>query len=194
MTLNFFDTETTGLPVKNKSDQFQPHTVQLASIVTDDEGRIMSEMNHIIKPNGWDIPQGSIDVHGITVDIANNYGFSRAAVLSMFTNTCRKSSKMIAHNAAFDLNMLSTDYRREGIKSPFIGKEVFCTAQSTADLVKIPPTPKMIQWGQGNKFKTPNLQELHTFLFGEGFEDAHDAMIDVRACMRCYFELKKRGI
>jgi len=31
-------------------------------------------------------------------------------------------------------------------------------------------------------------------LFEEAFEGAHRALVDVRACARCYFELKRRKI
>ena len=189
-----FDTETTGLPQKNKSDEFQPHIVQLAGTLTDNEGRIMAEMNCIIKPDGYDIPQESISVHGITMDMANRYGMSRLAVLAMFTNLCRRADKLIAHNADFDLQMLSLAYGRQKLEKPMLNKEIFCTVKNSINLVKLPPTQRMIDYGRGNQYKNPNLQELHKFLFGEGFEDAHDAMVDVRACMRCYFELKRRGI
>mgnify|MGYP000730892693 CR=1 FL=1 len=37
-------------------------------------------------------------------------------------------------------------------------------------------------------------QELHQKLFGEGFEGAHHALADVRACARCYFELVRLGV
>lgn len=40
--------------------------------------------------------------------------------------------------------------------------------------------------------KWPTLQELHTFLFGVGFEGAHDALVDVRACAKCYWEIQRR--
>ena len=36
--------------------------------------------------------------------------------------------------------------------------------------------------------------ELHSKLFGGGFEGRHDALGDVRATARCYFELQVRGI
>ena len=39
-------------------------------------------------------------------------------------------------------------------------------------------------------YKWPTLSELHMFLFGNGFEGAHDALNDVLACAACYFELK----
>jgi DNA polymerase III epsilon subunit-like protein len=43
-------------------------------------------------------------------------------------------------------------------------------------------------------FKWPTLQELHLKLFNETFAGAHRALADVRACARCYFELKRLKI
>jgi hypothetical protein len=42
--------------------------------------------------------------------------------------------------------------------------------------------------------KFPKLEELHRILFNEEFAGAHDAMADVSATARCYFELVNRGI
>jgi DNA polymerase-3 subunit epsilon len=36
--------------------------------------------------------------------------------------------------------------------------------------------------------------ELHYKLFRSGFEEAHNAAADVRAMVKCFWELKKRGI
>ena len=41
--------------------------------------------------------------------------------------------------------------------------------------------------------KRMKLQDLHEFLFGEGFTDAHRAKSDVMATVRCFIELVKRG-
>jgi len=43
-------------------------------------------------------------------------------------------------------------------------------------------------------FKWPNLQELHLKLFKSEFEEAHNAFADVKACAKCFFELKKRRV
>ena len=43
-------------------------------------------------------------------------------------------------------------------------------------------------------YKWPTLQELHQKLFNEPFAAAHQALRDVRACSRCYFELKRRKV
>jgi hypothetical protein len=38
------------------------------------------------------------------------------------------------------------------------------------------------------------LAELHTKLFGEAAEVAHDAMADVETTLRCFFELKRLDV
>jgi DNA polymerase III subunit epsilon len=43
-------------------------------------------------------------------------------------------------------------------------------------------------------YKWPSLQELHLKLFNEQFKGAHQALADVRACARCYFELKRLNV
>ena len=42
-------------------------------------------------------------------------------------------------------------------------------------------------------YKWPNLTELYNYLFQTGFPEAHDALVDVKACADCFFELKRRG-
>lgn len=190
-----FDTETTGLPKKNQHEELQPHIVQLATKLYSPEGRIVSELNHIIKPEGWEIPQESIDVHGITMPMAAKYGLSRQAVLVMFSNLVKRADVLVAHNAQFDLQITNLQYKRQGMQSPLIGKEVYCTATVSTNLLKLPPTEKMKEWGRGHMFKTPTLKELHLHLFSWWDDSrAHDAGGDVEACMRCYFQLKQMGL
>ena len=37
-------------------------------------------------------------------------------------------------------------------------------------------------------------QYLNHMLFGCDFEDAHDAMADITATKKCFFEMRKRGL
>ncbi len=52
------------------------------------------------------------------------------------------------------------------------------------DILKIPSR-------KGSGYKWPKLEELHNFLFKEGFDGAHDALNDVMATSKCYFEMNK---
>jgi DNA polymerase III subunit epsilon len=44
-------------------------------------------------------------------------------------------------------------------------------------------------WGKG--YKWPKLHEAHRHCFGKEFEDAHDALADVRACAKVFFWLQQ---
>jgi len=43
-------------------------------------------------------------------------------------------------------------------------------------------------------YKWPSLSELYFILFDRDFEEAHDAVVDVKACAECFFRLKNEGI
>ena len=61
----FFDTETTGVPQDYKAPSSDtdnwPRMVQLAWILTDDEGSRLHSGNLIIRPDGFEIPVSDID-------------------------------------------------------------------------------------------------------------------------------------
>jgi DNA polymerase III subunit epsilon len=69
-------------------------------------------------------------------------------------------------------------------------KPLFCTMEASAPIVNLPPTERMVAAGF-NKPKPPKLEECIKHFFKEDLKGAHDAMIDVSACRRIYFELKR---
>jgi hypothetical protein len=40
-------------------------------------------------------------------------------------------------------------------------------------------------------YKFPKLSELHYKLFRTGFEEAHNAAVDIQATTKCFWELKR---
>ena len=71
--------------------------------------------------------------------------------------------------------------------SELFEKERVCTMLSSIDFCKIPSS-------NNRGYKWPRLSELHIKLFEKDFEDAHDALVDTSACVRCFFELRAKGI
>jgi len=184
----FFDTETSGLPSKNlpRTHFDQPHICQLGAILTDSTGRTLHEINMIVKPDGWVIPAAASDLHGITQEIAMGVGLSIRGVLGVFARLLEKASTIVAHNIAFDLQMLEREMQ------PYTLPAVaYCTMAQATPILAIPPTENMRKWGM-TQFKNPNLQECHEYFFGRPFDGAHDAMADVRACRDVYFEIERR--
>ena len=63
----------------------------------------------------------------------------------------------------------------------------YCTMQASTDFCKIPSH-------DGRGYKYPKLQELYKKLFGEAFNDAHNAMSDIEATEKCFWVLKEKKL
>lgn len=189
-----YDTETTGLPdFRAPSDSpSQPHIVQLAAELTDARGYVRGAMNVLIKPDQWKIDETGVafKTHGISNDMAHTYGIPLEDALAMFFAMVKKARLRVGHNESFDAKLVKIACKRSGHEYGLEGVESFCTMNATKEICKIPPTARMIRAGF-NGYKNPSLIEAHTKLFGEGFESAHDAMVDVQAARRVFFELRR---
>jgi DNA polymerase III epsilon subunit-like protein len=178
----FFDVETTGLNAK--SDRI----VQIAWALTDVNGITLEEKSYIIYPSGFTIPYQVARINGITKEIAQRKGVKISGVLDEFEIAARKSKLVVAHNITFDDAFIKEEFSRAGKFHPLFKLDSCCTMRSATELCKLPHK------GKRSGYKWPKLQELHMFLFSAPMKNAHDAMADVDACRRCYYELKKRMI
>ena len=187
-----FDTETTGLPKNWKQDYTHtdnwPRMVQLAWQLHDETGKLLSNKNYIIKPDGFDIPFAVAKVHGITTERANRDGHDIKFVLEEFHNELKQAKYNVGHNIEFDINVVGCEFFRLGDIEPVVTKlDSIDTKDVSTDWCALPG-------GRGGKFKWPTLTELHQKLFGEGFADAHDAAYDVDATARCFFGLINQDV
>lgn len=189
--LLFTDTETTGFVDLKKppSDPKQPYVVQLAAILTTDEGETIDELDMIVKPEGWEVPVEASNVHGITTEIALSKGLHKGLVLNAYIALHDKAYITVAHNADFDRMVMKAFIFRCG--STTLLKPMHCTMRMCRDIIKIPPTPKMRAAGY-MQYKNPSLTESYKFFFHKNFEGAHNALNDVRATKEVYFAAKKR--
>ena len=190
MTL-VFDTETNGLPKAWGNPMTDvdnwPRVVQLAWALFHNDGTLANASVIIIQPNGWDIPEQASNVHGITTERAMAEGIPLHQALAAFLAVYERATVLVAHNIAFDYPVLGAEMLRTGIRASRKVDRHVCTMKATTNFCSIPQA-------NGRGFKWPKLIELHEKLFGVGFDGAHDAMVDVEACGRCYFELIKRNI
>lgn len=196
----FFDTETTGFSHKHLPHDHpnQPHLVQLACVLTPDGKDIRGAVNLIVRPEGrYQIPRGSVDVHGITTEKAEESGVTNSVAVAAFLSLRSRATKIVAHNLPFDESIMNTAMSRAvGLKAPQLGSvpvQRDCTCELAEPVLKLPPTEKMIAAGFGHKFKKPNLGECVMGFFGEKLEGAHSAMVDAYACMRVYFHIANGG-
>jgi DNA polymerase III epsilon subunit-like protein len=163
--------------------------VQLAAVLSDEQ-RIYASMNMLLQSQGREIHPRALEVHGISTEVADQYGIDEKKVANIFFfEFCRKSDLFVCHNKEFDMprmaGMIAWRISPE-MADEFMAHDAYCTMKQSADLMKIP-------FGRfGQKYKYPKLAELHQYLFSKGFEGAHDAMSDVLATRACYYELKRR--
>lgn len=179
----YFDTETTGFPQREGTPLEQcPFIVQIAAILIDDEQGEVACLSTIIKPDGWIIPDDVAAIHGITTEKAEAFGIPAKVAMATFSQLCRQADEVIAHNIGFDLKLVA--YEIDRVKAPNVisDKPQFCTMAATTDICKLPGK-------YPGKFKWPKLIEAHMHFFNEGFDGAHDALADVRACARIHQHL-----
>ena len=185
----FFDTETTGLPKNWKAPVTDlnnwPRLVQLAYLLFDSNGNKISEGDFIIKPSGFTIPLEVSRIHRITTERANNEGKDLLTVLRHFNSLIEKSSCLVAHNMSFDENIVGSEFLRNGMLNTIPSKNRICTMESSTNFCAI-NGPYGYKW--------PKLSELHYKLFKTDFEEAHNAMVDIHATSRCFWELAKKGV
>lgn len=192
----FIDTETDGLPMEYAGDGQHnpdewPHIVQIAWLLADDEGHTLSSDSRIIKPEGFIIPDEVAAIHGITTERALQEGQPRKKVMRKVQDLLGRAYFIVAHNLVFDANVVAAEMSRCGIHTNILLYDAFCTMVGTTDLCKLPFPDGTASNGQ---YKWPKLTELHEFLFGESFTGAHDALTDVKATARCFWELYKRRL
>lgn len=218
MTRLFLDTETTGghpaekvpgpgdisIPAYGIKDGWPDHlpeenpwprVVQVAWSTYEGTSKSM-EKSALVRPEDFGIPDKATEVHGITTEDAQREGSPLQKVLDQLEEALNSAEVIVAHNADFDVKTLAAEYFRHDWEKTHSGAEVrppvqqqsyVCTMKSGTDLCAIPRE-------EASGYKWPTLQELHEELFGETFEDAHDALADVKACARCFFEMRDRGV
>ena len=186
-----FDTETTGLP-HNKTAPVEdldnwPRLVQIAWQLHDSTGKLLSQGNHIVKPEGFTIPFNAAKIHGISTDRALEAGEPLSEVLEKFSVDVKIAKVLVGHNIEFDNKIIGAEYLRARQENLLVDFPNSDTSTETVQFCQLPGGP-------GGGLKQPRLIELYEKLFGEKFEDAHDAACDVDATAKAYFETLKRDI
>lgn len=189
----FFDTETTGLPLKKRSmfDDAQPYVCQLAYTLSD-EDYIYGQFDALINlpETITEMPQKAYEAHHFSVSDCNEFGVPALTALLPFIKFAEIADTIVAHNIKFDSWLMMTmigRYLDEEMAEKVFAKKVYCTMNGTKDLLRLPTS-----WPSSD-FKWPTLSELHNYLFDCDFDNAHNARYDVAATRKCYYKLVEDG-
>lgn len=185
-----FDTETTGLPVFNKTGYYRfpsyrylnkyntSRIVSISWIVANEKREQIKHAYHIIRPLDFTIDNTSkaVEIHGITAEIANEKGISWHVMYDEFIQDLMKCDTIVAHNIQFDVSVLLSEmhrYNKEIGISTLLNKKRICTMKMGKDAM--------------GATKLPKLSELYEFLYNEPIQNAHNASYDT---LYCYKSLK----
>jgi DNA polymerase-3 subunit alpha len=198
-----------------------PRCIQIAWQLHDDMGRVLEHDNFMVQPEGFNIPFDSEKIHGISTELAQEQGISLSESLERFNTVLGKTKFLVGQNVTFDVNIMGAEFIRAGVKPNFeafefdsfnledynfIAKQPSNRVMAVDDLkdqdknslgildtcTEVTASMCQIPGGRGGKFKLPTLTELHHYLFGVGFGEAHNATADVEATTRCFFELIRK--
>ena len=169
------DTETTGL-IENMSTRFdhQPEVIEFCGIIINDKGNIIDVFDQLIKPTA-PITAEITGMNNITNEmVAKSPSF--AEVAAPIRDLIEAANFVIAHNAAFDRDMLDLEFARQQL-TKIAWPRLICTVEATLHF-------------KGYRL---TLSDLYEYLFKEKFAGAHRAKVDTEALVRIVKELKKRG-
>lgn len=184
----FLDTETTGKALFKAPPDHpdQPRIVQLAAILYDTARKPVAEFNTLIKPEGFAIPADATAIHGISTEQADTYGLKIGTALGVLCQLIKRSRLIVAHNMAFDSLLIHSELCRlknADFLALFMGCERHCTMEAATNVCKIPSPYR------AGEYKWPKLIEAHQHFLGRGFDGAHDAGADTKACASVYFAM-----
>jgi len=174
MIVLVFDTETTNLLSDKTIDICR--IVQLAWIMYDTKTKKVEENDFILNSH---CKIDNSHIHGITTEISKN-GYDFEDIIDIFLNDIKKCDVIVGHNLNYDLNALEVELSRinkwDDIDYLF-SKTYFDTMKEACTKFKL------------NKF--PKLINLYRYFFKCDFDNAHNALEDVRATLECYKQLTK---
>lgn len=186
-----FDTETTGkADHKSKQWEHQPHPVSLACELFH-EGESKGLISVMINA-GVEIPTEASNIHKITNEHIQRYGVSMRYAIGGFVSMLMQADRIVAHNIDFDIIVMEAAIYRtlqgekqQELLSLFRALPRICTMRSSTDILKLPG-----KYG----YKWPTLEEAYKALVNEhGFEEAHTALGDIRACKAVLDSLELQG-
>jgi DNA polymerase III epsilon subunit-like protein len=194
--ITIFDTETSGLPTRpsdykryanpftefNKYDTSRLIEIGYLTYSYDSETRqrvLIEQRSVLVKPDSFQITNS--DIHGITHECAETYGYDVADVLLEFMEVVAKTDILVGHNIDFDKNIVCAELVRAGMgksAQSFMKSRFECTMKTAIQ--------------KYNLTRFPTLKSLFEKVCenGEKWTQNHRAMDDTHRAADCYFAMK----
>lgn len=189
----FFDLETTGLPetksfnsyynYKHSEKYKNSRIVQISWIIANNKGKILTEHDYIIKPDGFIISDEASKIHGITTKKAIEQGIELVKIFEYFEKDVKNVTSMVAHNLNFDKNVLYAELYKYGYINLIKKLDTImhlCTGEISKPLLKLPAF-------YSGEYKMPKLTELYKWCFNQEMTNAHNSKYDTINMKNCFY-------
>lgn len=188
------DTETTGLPKGRgvTSESYEKwngsRLVQIAWELFNPSKLCVDKQSYIVIPNGFEIPEVVVNIHGISTERATEEGIPLENVIKLLHTLIKYNPIIVAHNMQFDNDIILAELYRalntnslpsiQDILPELITLWIECEKHCTMLMGTLP--------GQ----KWPKLVALYERCFNRlPSGEMHRADNDTRACAEIYFHL-----
>lgn len=157
-----FDTETTGLFLKDRPDTApgQPRLVTLSLVKSSPTWLTQSEETYLIRPENWEnedgspmrrMPEEAFKVHGISFEYAMDLGEPVHRALDAWVACVEEGRVMCGHGTRYDIRMMRAELKRLG--RPVYEDKLLsvCTMMKTVGICRLRQ--------ENGSMKTPTLEE-----------------------------------
>lgn len=189
-----FDLETTGLPrgrdapPSNFAAYDGARALQIAYTACDDDWRPVRTVSRVVRPDGFLV--AGTEVHGITPERAHAEGAPFDEVAAGFFEALREADVLYAHNARFDVAVLTSELLRRNMREladALAAVPVRCTMLATIGAVGALNAQGRPKW--------PRLDELYAAATdGKAMPNAHDAEWDCINLCEAMRALRAKGM
>jgi len=208
-----FDVETTGLIPKQARGALHPipiteypYIIQFAFVLYDmiDQRVVYMFDSYVKMPDLVAIPEKVSELTGIHKLMCQMRGRPIMECLNVFTEAYKMADCVVAHNIEFDQEMVLIEIERnraeimsrapqvsilfQSVHERVRNLEKYCTMKNGTSICNLVTVSES---GRPPRQKWPKLGELYACLFdGEKVDGLHNAMVDVKACLKCYMKMR----
>ena len=200
----FFDIETTGLPLKDKTSKdkyFPPNNLEayepsrivtISWIIYDDNGNLIKKEYYIVQPDGFFSHPKALEVHKITHEYAIKNGIPIKEIFEKMKTDLINENTIVGYNVKFDWNIVRSEaFRYNDLELLEILNNINVECSQRIAIDNIPDLVCRYKF-------YPKMEEVIRHLFtnkmGEVFNTSHNALDDTFQCAKIYFYIKKNVI
>jgi DNA polymerase III epsilon subunit-like protein len=130
------DIETNGLITYENNNRKNPDIIQISWIIVSDTYEMLKRKTTLIK-NKQLFENKAMSINNIDISLANHIGSEKFDTLRELSSDIYSTNKIVAHNAEFDIEVISHHLNIEGLSNPIKNSKIVCTMKLAKEKLKM---------------------------------------------------------